>query len=112
MWLAWATWADGAHATSTASYVCWAVAVGAAAMLAKLADAAWGGALAAPAPGGAGWASLFGGNAVLLAAHAALAASVCCLLGRTGCMLLAALVPAARSRQATRLRASRPRAHE
>ena len=27
--LAWATWADGAHATSTASYVCWAVAVGA-----------------------------------------------------------------------------------
>ena len=96
--LAWATWADGAHATSTASYVCWAVAVGAAAMLAKLADAAWGGALAAPKPGGAGWASLFGGSQVLLSAHAALAPAVCALLSRTGGALLAAAVPAARAR--------------
>ena len=108
--LAWATWGDGAHATSTASYACWAVAVGAAAMLAKLADAAWGGALAAPKPGGAGWASLFGGSQVLLSAHAALAPAVCALLSRTGGALLAAAVPAARARRRRRRRAAARRA--
>ena len=95
--LAWATWGDGAHATSTASYACWAVAVERR-RCSRLADAAWGGALAAPKPGGASWASLFGGSQVLLSAHAALAPAVCALLSRTGGALLAAAVPAARAR--------------